>query len=528
MVVSNALELYTTYLGWHEYDIIWQACIQLGLAWIPFLGLFYENLTKPFESEFGHGTETSFRRVMIEFLLMCVVIMLCIYPWVPLATSDVTYTPACSPGAKQATVGHSGTTYDNTFSSMISGEVKVPGLYKLIMDWSSGFTNALIAGTIPCSPDINGLMQQVNTAKLSPDLQKQVQAFNSQCYLQARSTFDSQQPDKSTYESILKNAGGLSDLNWMGSQVLGQLYYNNISAQQPVEGFPYSEYPTPAVNEAIQAGQMQQPQWGYPTCEQWWSTPNTGIEDRIAQQVNTQQPTSPYLNQMPITDQVNLWITKKTQNTPYNTGSTVTANDVVARSVLYDNNDNYGGFTTEQASVDTDSGLAGALAKPFIELGQTIKAGSETPFKRDALSDVLPIVQAITMFLLLLFMPLIQIFGRYRLGVCISLSFVLLSLIFLNYIWAMLGFLDEALTNSTFNPFSGGWQVQHATLHNFMSILYFAAPGFFMMLMTLAGIKIGSSIDAMLGGSAGFAKEVGKTGQDGLGMVTSAVTKLIK
>src|SRR5690606_12044351 len=111
MVVSNPLELYTVFLGWRQYDVIWDACVEFGLAWVPFLALFFENLTKPFESEFGRGTETSFRRVLIELLMMIFVIMFCVSPWVPLHTTDVSYKPFCAKNAKPSTVGDSGTTY---------------------------------------------------------------------------------------------------------------------------------------------------------------------------------------------------------------------------------------------------------------------------------------------------------------------------------------------------------------------------------------------------------------------------------
>lgn len=526
MVVSSPLELYTVYLGWRQYDVIWQACIQFGLAWVPFLGLFYENMTVPFESEFGNGTETSFRRVVIEMILMCLVIMICVYPWLPLNTTDVSYKPACASGAQQATVGHSGTTYDNTFGAMTSAQVKVPGLYLLIMDWASGFTNALIAGTIPCTPNIAGLMQQVNTANLSPDLKKQISAFNSVCYLKARSNFDSQQPEANTYTSTLKAAGGESDLNWMGSHVLQQLYYNNIYVQQPVPGFPYNEYPSSYVDDAVQNGQMQQPQWGYPSCQQWWSDPNHGIENRIVKEVNAQTPKNSYLDQMPVSDQVSLWITKKIQNTPYNVGSDVTANDVITRGILYNTDQNFGGFTTEQADVNTDSGISGAMAKPFMVLGQTMKEFTDTPFKRDALSDTLPIMQSVTLFLVILFMPLIQIFGRYKLSVCVSLCFILLSLIFLNYVWAMLNFFESALTDSTFNPFSGGWSLQHATLTNFMTALYIGAPLLFLGLMTMAGIKIGAGINTMIQNSAGFADGAAQSGKEAVSKTVGAAAKI--
>ncbi len=524
MTVSSPLELYTVYLGWRQYDVIWQACIQFGLAWVPFLGLFVENLTKPFETPFGNGTETSFRRVFIELLLMCVVIMFCVYPWMSLQTSDVTYTPYCAKGATQSTVGNSGTTYDNVFASAVQDNVKVPGLFGLMMNWTSGFTNALIAGSIPCESSITHLMHQVITSRLTPDLQQQVTRFNNECYLKARSNFDSQNPDLDTYQSTLKAYGGESDLNWMGSHVLRQLYYSNIYAEAPVTGFSYSAFPSTYVNDAVQKGEMTQPEWGYPTCEQWWTDSQHGLESQIVSQVDKATPQNPHLGALPLSDQVQNWL----REAHITLGNSTTSDDIIARGLLYDTKGDYGGFTTGQASVDTDSGVSGAMAKPFVELGQTLHQFTQNSFKRAALSQILPIIQALAIFFLLVFSPLIQIFGRYRLGVSISLCFMLMSLIFLNYIWALLGYLQTGLDNSLLDPTTGDLLGQNSTLNNFMTVMYFAAPALYMTLMGAAGIKIGAAFNGFMGDGASFATQAGNEGSGTIGAVTKVVSMGLK
>ena len=507
MVVSNPLELYTVYLGWREYDVIWQACIQFGLAWLPFLALFYENLTKPFESPFGNGTETSFRRVIIELVLMCLVIMICVYPWTNLETRDITYKPYCAKGALTSRPGDSGTTYDDVFNPLLNTEVKVPGLYALVMDWSSGFTNALIAGTIPCVTNINQLMQTISLSHISADLQREVAAFNNTCYLPARTTFDAKQPNPSTYESVMKSVGGPQDLNWMGSHILRSLYYDSIFATEPIKGFSYVEYPSPYVDDAVKKGEMKQPEWGYPSCEQWWTEPNNGLEAKIVNQVNQQTPQNPHLGELPVSDRVSAWINERHGNTHPG----VTPNDIIARGILYDSRGNYGGFRLG-TSVNTNAGVTGAMAKGFVDIGQTLESITGNSFKRDALSETLPIIQAIAMFLLVLFMPFIQIFGRYRLGICMSLSFLLFGLIFINYIWAMINYLQTALDNSTYDPTLGSYMSEEAPLNNFISILYFGAPLFFMTLMGITGIRIGSAVDNMLDTGSEYSDKVGKDG----------------
>jgi len=517
VVVSNPLELYTVYLGWREYDVIWQACIAFGLAWLPFLGLFFTNLTKPFESAFGHGTETSFRRVFIEFIMMCFVIMVCVYPWVNLETSDVTYKPYCSSDATQSTVGNSGTTYDNVFQSVIDQEVKVPGLYAFVMSFASGFTNALIAGAIPCQTNINQMMHQVVTSRLPAKLQQQIGLFNQECYLNARASFDAQDPPLSSYQSTLKAYGGETDLDWMGSHVLGQLYYPNLRATSPVPPFPYSSYPNPYVDDAVSQGQVaQNPQYGYPTCQQWWSDSTYGLETRIVQAVDGKTPQNSHLGELPLSDRFESWVSAH----HLNLGSSVTADDIIARAVLYDSKGDYGGFATNNATVDTDSGLSGSIAQSFVGFGQTMKEYFNTPLQRDGLATILPIMQAIVFFFVLVFMPLILIFGNYRLSVCFSMAFIIFTLIFCNFLWFLLDFLQNALLSSLFDPYSGNYLGQHSSLVNFLNIMFIGVVVLLMGLMSMAGIKIGAGLERTVLDAGNASSDVAASGKEATGVLT--------
>jgi hypothetical protein len=522
MLVSNPLELYTVYLGWGEYDVIWQTCIQTGLAWVPFLGLFYENLTKPFESEIANGADTSFRRVFIEFFIMCLVIMFCVYPAVSLETKDVQYQPYCASNSSTSTVGNSGTTYDNTFHDMINQEVKVPLIYALVQNVASGFTNALATGSVPCQTNLRNVISTIDSAALPQALKDQANDFNNQCYLPAKAQFQSQQPDVSTYQETLKRAGGESDLNWMGSKVLNQLYYGNLTAINPVNGFPYGSFPNPAIDDAIKNGQMTTPQWGYPTCEQWWSDSSFGLEHKIAQAANEDNPQNSHAGNMPLSDEVDSWLSKYNLNF----GSDLTSDDVISHGVLYDNASNTSGFNSTSNTVDTNEGISGAIAKPFVQLGQSFESISGTAFKRDALSDILPIVQAVLFFFVLLFMPLIHLFGRFRVGIIVSMSFILFGLIFMNYIWEILGYLENALIDSTSTPISLTQFGEHGTIENYLTLMYFAAPMLLMSLMSIAGIKVGMAFNQIMSGAQNQADSVARQGQYAVKEVDSLVTKM--
>lgn len=509
MNVSNPLELYTVYIGWQQYDVMWQTAIDTGLAYIPFLGLFFENLTKPFESAFANGVDTSFRRVFIEFFVMCLVIMFCVCPALSLATKDITYKPFCSQGATTSTVGDSGTTYDNTFGSLITSEVKVPLFYALVLDFASGFTNALITG-LPCDTNLRQTISTIDSAEIPPALKMQEQAFNQECYLPAKASFESQHPDPNSYKQTMKRAGGEADLNWMGSKTLSQLYYANLTPTAPVAGFPYRDFPNANIDDAVTKGQMEEPKWGYPTCQEWWSDSSYGLEHNLAKSAEATVSQNDHAGTLPLSDQVDAYLAKHKMNF----GSDLTEEDVIAHGVLYDNPNNTSGFgSSASASVDTNSGGIATLYKPLVQAGQVLHNGWGNGFQRDALSDVLPIFQAFLMFLTILFACLIQIFGRYRAGVVLALSFMFFGLIFLDYIWAVLGYLENALINSTTTPLNLSAFGEHATLENLMTALYFGAPMFFLSLMGITGVKIGSAVNEMMRSGSDQGTGIAKEGE---------------
>jgi hypothetical protein len=211
-----------------------------------------------------------------------------------------------------------------------------------------------------------------------------------------------------------------------------------------------------------------------------------------------------------------------------NIGSDLTADDVISHGVLYDDVNHYGGFDNSAADVDTNNGISGDIAKPFVELGQTIQSITGNAFKRDAISDVLPIVQAVMLFFVILFAALIHIFGRYRLGTCISLSFIIFGLIFSNYLWLILDYLENALINSSVTPLSLTSFGEHGVIENFMTMMYFAAPMMLMSLMSITGIKLGSAFNQMMMDSRGQADSVAKSGESATRDVAKTTVSLMK
>ena len=79
--VQSFPELYTTLLGWKQYNSLWSIMTQTGLAFIPFIGLFIRNFIEPAKSQSAKGaSETSLKRIEIDLVVMILVIMFAAQP----------------------------------------------------------------------------------------------------------------------------------------------------------------------------------------------------------------------------------------------------------------------------------------------------------------------------------------------------------------------------------------------------------------------------------------------------------------
>ncbi len=499
MMVQSPLELYTTVLGLKYYDLIWQVCTEFGIAYIPFLILILDGFTKPFESAYGNGADTSFRRVTIGFIITSLVCYFAVAPAFDLDVKEISYQPVCSANATPSTPGNSGTTYDNMFQGLMVDTVEVPALLGLVMDAASGITYA-VSMSVPCNENINDLMDAVVLTRFTAPLQSAIQLFDQQCYLPAKSMFTSRQPDPSTYQDVMQEYGGESDLNWMGSHVLQLLYYPTIQAEQPISPFPYNDFPSAIVDYNVQQGLQGDPQFGYPNCEQWWTDTQFGLEQAIVAQVNSTQPQNPYLSELPISDQIKAWLVQV--GAPMQDDGT--ADDIIARGALYDADG------MQDNHLDADSGFIGSIYNIGITIGQLKDNIFQQHSDEAKAEDLLPIIQALLIFLILMFYPLVMIAGNYQPKVMMSLFFLMFSLIFTSAIWQGLtdikNMIDDSISYINFND-----PEQKPIFNNFFTTLFFTVPLLFNSLMAGVGYALGGAVNSFAtGANNGYTPTAGK------------------
>ena len=263
MEVGSAIELYTTLLGWILYDKLWDALVETGVAYIPFLALIVRNFALSWEKHGMEGAAASIRGMEIQLAAMLTVVALAGSPVISLQSSDLTYTAPC--GGVTVSGGNSGTGYDQTFQ-LGNNQATVPVWWRAVMAVSAGFSNAAIAAT-PCQGDLRRMDYRMgNTVIKDLDLKAQLDDFYQDCFLRARSQFIRQ-------GQSLPSGYPPDDIDWPGSQYFQDTdgYYNNANinlamrAHREIPNFPFDPARDAEYGGSSPSG------WGKPTCYEWWT-----------------------------------------------------------------------------------------------------------------------------------------------------------------------------------------------------------------------------------------------------------------
>ena len=519
MMVNGPLEIYGTVIGIKLFDAMFNILASCGAVHLSLVFMFFINITKPYENEIENGASTSLRRVRIHFMLWVFTVMLFVAPTHSVDISAITYKPMCTPSALLSRLDDTGTTYDDTFKEDFAHlnyqEIKIPIMMSLMLTGMSGFTNAAIA-SLPCKTDVQALKGTIDTTRLTPQLQQQVGRFNAECFAPAKAKFTQSPPDKSRYENMLNNYGGQSDLSWMGSHVFQSLYYDNLYPSSPVSGFPAGQFPGQYQSFNSKSG-VPQDAWGYPTCNEWWNDSSYGIKQQLVDLVGKHSPTNPHLGNLSFLERMQAWVAKTKQFT--HLGSQVTAEDVIARDLLYDKGSNagfganYGGWMDDNADYQAQQSLSLRLLTGTLATAGQATSAAMSSISRAEVATEIPILQSVLIALSLTIGPmviLIGMFSGYGISVILTYYFLVSSFYFMTFVEKFVHYFEMSLhASQSYGLYAMGNSME---MYNIFTKLYFYAPMLYLMMMSVAGIKIGGAVgsslsDSVSGAGADFAKK---------------------
>ena len=520
MNVTGYLALYTTVLGWQQYQNLWDLMTGTGLVYLPFIGIILRCTVEPFLSMGAKDFSIiAVRRLIVHILSALFVIAICCVPSISLNPKVLHFEPTCQSQAREATPGDTGTTYDDAFN--VPTSVKIPLVWYLVMAVSNGFTHAANVG-LSCAPvNYRQLHTQLNTATIqSPTLKQETIDFYQECYVPAYSKLMNghlSQSQISRIKAQLKQYGD-SDVGWIGSQIFltEPGFYDAIQASTPVEGFPFNPS-----RDQIEGQVQNHSQWGEPYCNDWWSDASSGLHTKLMKQF---QPS--FIQSL------------------LHIGSDAPQLENEAIRQLIQHNINFSGYndsTRGYASLnDDDSGLSNVVINHILMPGGVAlqSAGGFTSIH--LIINALPVIQAAVLFCLYTFLAIAIPFSGYKPSFIVTASIVLFAVIFCSYIWHLVAWFDNHLIEAVFgnDKFYGATRfifsvTKFTTSEMFVNLLigsmYLVAPVFFMVVLSWAGLQAGAVFGAIFnpmaspaaaaGASAGGAAKGAASGA--MGMSTS-------
>jgi len=513
MGVESYLELFTTMYGWAFAAVIRDVMLNTGLCFVPLLVIIGRTWLEAHQSRAIDGADAAWmvRKMEVELGCAMVVMTLCFAtsPVTSLSQMRLTYTEdatTINPNPTTVTGANSGSTYGSTAFTSTPATVQVPVFWYAVMGLSSGINEAIKAGIGSNRQGYREMAAQLQAVSISdPQLRAEVQRFQNECFIPARSRYLVAQPPSSAVVSAIKTYGA-GDTEWMGSHAFrtDSTLYPALFAQAPVAGWPLDP-----VQDADVADNDIKPDAGRPNCEQWWSDGSLGLRSKMVSSLDT---TSTLIQK----------VTLLTQG-----ASDEQRQDSLAALAVEKNRP---GAASMVSNVGDDRGGPNSLAsisQAGPEVLGIIGAGMEGIV---ASAARMPIIQSISMaqplilMALYMFMPLALVVGCFSLRTMIAGGLAIFTVKMWPMMWFIARWLDDNLIGSMF---PGADSVLNHFFHdpldlpgfqkraviNFVLIgLYIGLPVIWSGMMAWAGHRALHGIGEMQKNAAHSADSAGRTG----------------
>jgi|GEM_PF-1940344 len=544
MVVSSAVELYTTLLGWHLYNSLWSLLSSTGIIAIPFIITVIGGLI---DSRKGDGVSAKelVGNLETRLYLMIVVVFFCVQPAINLKTENAkVYASGCSsdgsqsdPGTKD--FGDSGTTYDkqaDALENTMGGRVaQVPIWWHFWMKISYATTNAL-KNELPCDADVRSVVSNLANLQITdPLLRDETNQFYRDCYLKAANKYMRERPDETEIANAYRS-NKEEDMSWIGSKLfVGQTgYYDQLRPSKPIKAMPYSTLRGDDVMGPDLEATPLNPGPGWPTCDQWWSSNDGGLRQRLLGDIknkglgdqakdayaavagtlfDTQRQSDDALLQaaVAIPGKRESYAVNNSLNTTY-------AQDVAAEgNTMWATLKN---LPSGMASLGADLNLAYNTLVATMQ-ARAIRAGA-------------PVVQSIVLMMFILAIPLVMLFSQFDIATAVTLAVVHFSIVFWSFLFELAKWLDNFLLKAVMDKgtpdgalnsinyfLAYGGQTDVMVINYITMAAYVALPLIFTSLMGIAGNKLGLNM-------ASFEVLSGSVSRSATGGVTDKITSIIK
>lgn len=509
MIVFSPLALYTTFLGWQQYDVIYSALWQTGVLFFGFLVLAWRFLSNVLVQANPHqGADHALHQFLFDLAKMFFICILFVYPSTPLEQKGLSFKPMCTLDGvavkKESKISDTGTSYDEDFAHVLSDDVRVPLGFALLQNFTSSLTYGLMKVT-GCTDSLQSIKGDLISTHIPHDLRTQAIDFHQQCFLEARNLYLHQplsDANKIKAKKILKEYGGENDLNWLGSKVLQTFYYDTLKARSPVPGFKYVDNKGENFENAAKEDksiETRKPENGFPTCQKWWDKLKADLVDASDKASILDE----HLGRISVVNRV----AKYKTDHRITWKSKLTTEDFISR-VLLDDGDGLQ-IQSSQALVDeNNTALGNTLARGLVNSGQWVKSVTSTPLKREATMQSLPIMQAFFYFFLIVITAFVLPLSAYSPRAVGSLCALFFMAILIQYLWHLGSYLERATVNNL------GENNVVSVMQNTMLLFYYIAPIILLKLSSHFGGEGGAALSNWIDQGDKASESVANSGKD--------------
>lgn len=517
MELDSYLEIFTTMYGWAFANIIGEVLAGTGLVALPF-GLIVFNVWRDAKESAsgGAGAQELVDAVLTRILIAVFVYMTCfaVTPYTSLVSVNLRYTPLPSLNDPNPTGGSlntgTGSTFDNALRDARDGSMspsgglsEVPAWWFTVMAISSGINNAVRYGLSSARSDVRMVEDMARTATIEdPRLLEQIQRFYSECFIPARSRFlrTENAALSATALGILAETNtdyGPTDVDWMGSQLFRTEpgFYGTMRSYDPVPGFvvipsrdtDYIAGGPPGTPEANEVN----PDWGRPTCLEWWLDGTNGVRTRMMNHASSwqrlyqgMQSAMNWSSADRAADSLAM-LAQQRANPQFLDASRIMGND-------------YDGIT------NLVRGIGGAIST--FGVGKKLL---DATIEFVPMVNALPMVQAMLLMGMYMFMPMVVMLSGYDLRIMLLGGLAIFSVKFWSVMWFVAQWLDARLIQAMYPGLNGNMLMQEIQavvsggeaqgykrmiLNLVLMSLFVGLPLLWSAMMTWVGYQMGSSV----------------------------------
>ena len=535
MQLDSYLEIFTTMYGWAFANIIGEAFTGTGLVVLPFMIMAFNAWRQAKEQGAEQvGVFGLVDSIGTQLIVGLFVFMTCFAtsPLTSLHSINLRYRPPATvtdPNPVEVSRDSgTGSTYDSALVDSIDGSMsnvsgslaQVPAWWMSVMAISSGINNAIKSGLSSNMSELRAMEELARIATIEdPRLLNNIQRFYSECFVPAQSRFIQMPPaDLSvTGQAIIAPANtdyGPDDTGWMGSQLFRTEpgFYTDMRSVNPVNGFVIdfgrdADYYNPSSGEPLPFEGFSNPDWGRPTCKEWWEDTRIGLREAMITHSSSWSA---------------LWTHARTIF-----ASEDRTKDELARLAQYKANPQFvdptqalGDRWFQNARISDPAGIADSVGRNaggiisnaglgIMSLLSYITAG---PLKNGLL-----MMQALILMGMYMFLPLVTFFSGYNLKVMLYGAVGVFTVKFWGALWAITVWVDAHMIRAMYpegtltltDLFGSATQGHKRMLLNLLMLgMFIGLPVLWTGMMAWIGININASLPDIAKGADSTARNI--------------------